>query len=177
MRVCVCIGLYQWGQGSCSWPPGNSQHNLVWTWRQEAATAKLEVSAGDLLTLRGRDLSTLSSLYHTQANLHTCSETEHTSTHTHKNIHEPHTGTHSQATAEWSQLERQRHFGLSTARISGQVRTTHTDARYHTQRHTLSHWSRATAYTTHFTNTWKPLSYGVCVLFVVLHHQIKSNNR
>ena len=83
--VNVC-GWYQWGQGSCSWPRGNSQHNLVWTWRQEAATAKLEVSAGDLLTLSPGDLSTLLSLYHTQASLHTCSETEHismrTDTHT-----------------------------------------------------------------------------------------------
>lgn len=33
--------------------------------------------------------------------------------------------THAEATAEWSQLERHRHFGLSTATISGQVRTTH----------------------------------------------------
>lgn len=88
--VCVCVsgeGWYPWGQGSCSWPRGKSQHNLVWTWRQEAAMAKLEVSAGDLLTLRLGDLSTLLSLYHTQASLHTCSETEHTSKHAHTHTH------------------------------------------------------------------------------------------
>lgn len=48
----------------------------------------------------------------------------------------PHTGTHTEATAEWSQLESQRHFGLSTARITGQVRTTHTDINSHTYTYT-----------------------------------------
>ena len=39
--------------------------------------------------------------------------------------------THTEATAEWSQLERHRHFGLSTARISRQVRTTHKQTHSH----------------------------------------------
>lgn len=85
--------------------------------------------------------------------------------------------THTEATAEWSQLERQRHFGLSTATISGQVRTTHTDA----HKHTYTHWhtcpsgpkllltqSRPT-----LTNTWKCLmkafltsSNNVCTVVV-----------
>lgn len=93
----VCVEeVYLWGQGLCSWPRGNSEHNLVWTWRQEAATAKLEVSARDLLTLRLWDLSTLFSLDHTQTSSHTCWETELTHTYTLKRVcaNNTHTDTH-----------------------------------------------------------------------------------
>lgn len=136
VSVCCKEGLYQWGQGSWSWPRGNFQHNLDWTWRQEAAAAKLEVSAGDLLTRRLRDLFNSSlPISHTGKLAHMCRNRAHKHARLHtrtqmgvkKNmrLHNHHTQAHTQATAEWSQLERHRHFGLSTARISGQVRTTH----------------------------------------------------
>ena len=86
-------------------------------------------------------------------------------------LHDPHTQAHTQATAEWSQLERQRHFGLSTTRISGQVRTTHTliDTKPHTHTCPCGGWHQpeTTAYTilTHFN---KIFVYMVIVPFFCL---------
>lgn len=107
VSVCCKEGLYQWGQGSWSWPRGNFQHNLDWTWRQEAAAAKLEVSAGDLLTRRLRDLFNSSlPISHTGKLAHMCRNRahKHTRIHTHTQMgvkkkhapaQSPHTGTHS----------------------------------------------------------------------------------
>lgn len=141
VAACCKGDLYQWGQGSWSRPGGNSRHNQEWTGRQEAAAAELEVSAGDLLTRGLRDLFNSSPpVSHTRrARTHVQKQSTQVCTHalTHgmgvgggeerrkKKENNRHTQTHHQATAEWSQLERHRHFDLSTARISGRVRTTH----------------------------------------------------
>lgn len=42
-----------------------------------------------------------------------------------KRMHNRHTQPHTEVTAERSQLERHKHFNLSTSMISGQIRTTH----------------------------------------------------
>lgn len=181
--VYVSRGVDGCYQGSCSWPRGDSRHNLVWTWRQEAAVAKLEVSAGDLLT--PRPFNSPLPLSHTQASSRTHVQKQsaqvcavHTLTHKwtgekktkkkHMRLHDPHTQAHTQATAEWSQLERQRHFGLSTARISGQVRTTHTDGHKTTHAHlSLRRLTSTWNYCLHNLDPlWQNLCiYGNCAIF------------
>lgn len=133
-----------------------------------------------------RDLSTLLSLYHThrRARAHMFRNRAHKyaqCTHSHTNgqgkkktkkkhmrLHDPHTQAHTKATAEWSQLERQRHFGLSTARISGQVRTTHTDGHKTTHAHlSLRRLTSTWNYCLHNLDPlWQNLCiYGNCAIF------------
>lgn len=148
------------------------------TWRQEAAAAKLEVSAGDLLTLELRDLSTLPPTHtHMQACTHVLNQSTQVCAHTHTHTHKQ---APAQCTYTCSHTYRRRQSGVSWGdrhTLAFQQPESLDRSGPHTRRCTKTHththssqWSKTTAYTisTQFNNTRTLYIHIDCVYLVLV---------